>query len=47
MIVVFQKINAHTITDKYSISYVNMTIQNLDKAKNVSLIDLESCIHQI
>ena len=47
MVVDFQKINAQTITDRYPISDVNMTIQNLGKAKVFSAIDLESGFHQI
>lgn len=47
MVVDFQKINAHTITDRYPIPDVNMTIQNLGKAKIFSTIDLESGFHQI
>lgn len=47
MVVDFQKINSHTITDRYPIPDVNMTIQNLGKAKIFSTIDLESGFHQI
>ena len=47
MVVDFQNINAQTITDRYPIPDVNMTIQNLGKAKVFSTIDLESGFHQI
>lgn len=33
MVVDFQKINALTIIDRYPISYINMTVQNLRKAE--------------
>lgn len=47
IVVDFQKINSHTITDRYPIPDINMTIQNLGKAKIFSTIDLESGFHQI
>lgn len=47
LVIDFQKINNQTITDKYPIPDINMTIQNLGKAKIFSTIDLESGYHQI
>lgn len=47
MVVDFQKLNAHTVTDRYPIPDVNMTIQNLGKAKYFTTLDLESGFHQI
>lgn len=47
MVVDFQKLNAQTITDRYPIPDVNMTIQNLGKAKIFTTLDLESGFHQI
>lgn len=47
LVIDFQKINQQTITDKYPIPDINMTIQNLGKAKIFSTIDLESGFHQI
>ncbi|XP_055910407.1 uncharacterized protein LOC129944768 [Eupeodes corollae] len=47
MVIDFQKLNSRTITDRYPIPDVNMTIQNLGKAKIFSTIDLESGFHQI
>lgn len=43
----FQKLNTQTITDKYPIPDINMTIQNLGKANYFSTIDLESGYHKI
>lgn len=43
----FQKLNNETITDKYPIPDINMTILNLGRAKIFSTIDLESGYHQI
>lgn len=47
MVIDFQKLNANTITDGYIIPDVNTTIQNLDKAKYFTTLDLESGFHQI
>lgn len=47
MVVDFQKLNTETITDRYPIPDVNMTIQNLGKAKYFTTLDLESGFHQI
>lgn len=47
LVIDFQKLNKQTITDKYPIPDINMTIQNLGKAKFFSTIDLESGFHQI
>lgn len=47
MVVDFQKLNAQTITDRYPIPDVGMTIQNLGKAKIFTTLDLESGFHQI
>lgn len=47
MVIDFQKLNSQTITDRYPIPDINMTIQNLGKAKFFSTIDLESGFHQI
>lgn len=47
LVIDFQKLNAHTITDKYPIPDINTTIQNLGRAKIFSTIDLESGFHQI
>lgn len=43
----FSKIEKKTIADKYPIPDINVTIQNLGKAKIFSTIDLESGFHQI
>lgn len=47
MVIDFQKLNAQTITDRYPIPDINMTLQNLGKARIFSTIDLESGFHQI
>lgn len=47
LVIDFQKLNAHTITDRYPIPDINMTLQNLGNAKIFSVIDLESGFHQI
>lgn len=47
MVIDFQKLNAQTVTDRYPIPDINMTIQNLGNAKFFSTIDLESGFHQI
>lgn len=47
LVIDFQKVNAQTVTDKYPIPDINMTIQNLGRAKIFSTIDLESGYHQI
>ncbi len=47
MVVDYQKLNAHTTNDRYPIPDINMTVQNLGKAKVFSTIDLESGFHQI
>jgi hypothetical protein len=47
LVIDFQKLNDQTITDKYPIPDINMTIQNLGKAKVFSTVDLESGFHQI
>lgn len=47
MVIDFQKLNTHTITDKYPIPDINMTIQNLGRTKIFSTVDLESGYHQI
>lgn len=47
MVTEFQKLNAETITDRYPIPDINLTIQNLRKAKVFSTLDLESGVHRI
>lgn len=47
MVIDYQKLNSHTITDRYIIPDVNMTIQNLGKAKYFTTLDLESGFHQV
>lgn len=47
MVTDFQKLNSQTITDRYPIPDINMTLQNLGGAKLFSTIDLESGFHQI
>lgn len=47
LVIDFQKLNAQTITDKYPIPDINLTIQNLGRAKFFSTVDLESGFHQI
>lgn len=47
LVIDFQKLNTQTITDRYPIPDINMTIQNLGGAKIFSTIDLESGFHQI
>lgn len=47
LVIDFQKLNSHTVTDKYPIPEINMMIQNLGRAKIFSTIDLESGYHQI
>lgn len=47
MVIDFQKLNVQTITDRYPIPDVSMTLQNLGNAKYFSVIDLESGFHQI
>lgn len=47
MVIDFQKLNTQTVTDRYPIPDINMTIQNLGKARFFSTIDLESGFHQI
>lgn len=47
MVIDFQKLNSQTITDRYPIPDINMTLQNLGRAKLFSNIDLESGFHQI
>lgn len=47
LVIDFQKLNTNTITDRYPIPDINMTIQNLGRAKIFSTIDLESGFHQI
>lgn len=47
LVVDFQKLNTQTITDRYPIPDINMTIQSLGQAKIFSTIDLESGFHQI
>lgn len=47
LVIDYQKLNAHTITDKYPIPDIGMTIQNLGRARFFSTIDLESGFHQI
>lgn len=42
MVMDFSKLNAHTIKDRYPIPDINLTLQNLGKAKVFSTIDLES-----
>lgn len=47
MVIDFQKLNSETITDRYPIPDVNMTIQNLGKATVFTTLDLEAGFHQI
>lgn len=47
LVIDFQKLNAHTITDKYPIPDINTTIHNLGRARIFSTIDLQSGFHQI
>lgn len=47
LVIDFQKLNNNTVTDKYPIPDINITIQNLGRAKVFSTIDLESGFHQI
>ncbi|GBP12805.1 Retrovirus-related Pol polyprotein from transposon gypsy [Eumeta japonica] len=47
MVIDFRKLNEHTITDRYIIPDVNVTLQNLGKAKYFTTLDLESGFHQI
>lgn len=47
MVIDFSKLNSQTITDRYPIPDINVTLQNLGNAKIFSKIDLESGFHQI
>lgn len=47
LVIDLQKLNTQTIADKYLIPDINLTIQNLGRAKIFSTIDLESGFHQI
>lgn len=47
MVIDFRKLNEHTITDRYIIPDINITLQNLGKAKYFTTLDLESGFHQI
>lgn len=47
LVIDFQKLNAQTVTDRYPIPDINMTIQNLGRAKIFSTVDLESGFHQV
>lgn len=47
MVIDFSKLNSQTITDRYPILDINLTLQNLGNAKFFSTIDLESGYHQI
>lgn len=47
MVFDFSKQNAQTITDRYPIPDINMTLQNLGNARIFSEIDLESGYHQV
>lgn len=47
MVIDFSKLNSHTITDRYPMPDISMTLQNLGNAKIFSTIDLESGFHQI
>lgn len=47
LVIDFQKLNTQTVTDRYPIPDINLTIQNLGKARVFSTIDLESGFHQI
>lgn len=47
MVIDYSKLNNHTITDRYPIPDINLTLQNLGNAKVFSKIDLESGYHQV
>lgn len=47
MVIDYSKLNSQTITDRYPIPDINLTLQNLGNAKFFSTIDLESGFHQI
>lgn len=47
MVIDFSKLNSQTITDRYPIPDINMTLQNLGNAKIFSKIDLEAGYHQV
>lgn len=47
MVIDYSKLNTQTITDRYPIPDINLTLQNLGNAKFFSTIDLESGFHQI
>ncbi|GBP02397.1 Retrovirus-related Pol polyprotein from transposon gypsy [Eumeta japonica] len=47
MVIDFRKLNDHTITDRYIIPDVNITLQNLGGANFFTTLDLESGFHQI
>lgn len=47
MVIDYSKLNSQTITDRYPIPDINLTLQNLGNAKIFSTIDLESGYHQV
>lgn len=47
MVFDYSKLNTQTITDRYPIPDINLTLQNLGNAKFFSTIDLESGYHQV
>lgn len=47
MVIDFRKLNEHTVTDRYIIPDINITLQNLGKARYFTTLDLESGFHQI
>lgn len=47
MVIDFKNINENTITDRNMITDINVTSQNLGKAKHFTMMDLESGFHPI
>lgn len=47
MVFDYSKLNSQTITDRYPIPDINLTLQNLGNARFFSTIDLESGFHQV
>lgn len=47
MVIDFRKLNRHTIINGYIIPDINITLQNLGKAKYFTTLDLKSGFHQI